>query len=54
MRAHNNEMPLDAKSSSDDVEAIVPLSRKAFKRALGGLYKDELVTFENGKTFLKK
>ena len=54
MKAHNNEMPLDAKSSSDDVEKIIPLSRKAFKRALGGLYKDGKVTFENGKTYLTK
>ena len=44
-------LPLDAKSSSEDVEKLLPLSRKAFKRALGGLYKDELVYFKDGKTY---
>lgn len=53
LKAHNNVLNLDAKSSSEEVESILPLSRKAFKRALGGLYKDELVYFENGKTYLK-
>jgi len=53
LKGHNGVMNLDAKSSSEDVEKILPLSRKAFKRALGGLYKDELVYFENGKTYLK-
>jgi predicted RNA-binding protein (virulence factor B family) len=47
-------MPLDAKSSSEEVERFLPLSRKACKRALGGLYKEEKIYFEDGKTFLKK
>ena len=47
-------MPLDAKSSSEDVEKILNMSRKAFKRALGGLYKDEAVYFKDNKTFLLK
>ena len=46
-------MPLDAKSSSEDVEKILNISRKAFKRALGGLYKDELIYFKDSKTYLK-
>lgn len=53
LKAHNNQFKLDAKSSSEEVEAILPLSRKAFKRALGGLYKDGLIYFEDGKTILK-
>lgn len=52
LRAHNNVMPLDAKSNSDDVERILSLSRKAFKRALGGLYKEDKVYFKDGKTYL--
>ncbi|MCR5786746.1 MAG: hypothetical protein K6G28_03525 [Acholeplasmatales bacterium] len=54
LKSHNDCMPLDAKSKSEDVEKLLPLSRKAFKRALGGLYKDEKVYFEDGKTYLKK
>jgi predicted RNA-binding protein (virulence factor B family) len=53
LKAHNNQMDLDSKSQSEDVERILKLSRKAFKRALGGLYKDEIIYFENGKTYLK-
>ncbi len=52
LKAHNNQMPLDAKSSSEDVLKILNMSRKAFKRALGGLYKDEVVYFKDNKTFL--
>ena len=54
LKSHNDTMPLDAKSSSEEVEKLLPLSRKAFKRALGGLYKEEKIYFEDGKTFLKK
>lgn len=54
LKAHNDQMPLDAKSSSEDVEKILNMSRKAFKRALGGLYKDEAVYFKDNKTFLLK
>lgn len=54
LNSHNGQMKIDAKSQSEEVERILPLSRKAFKRALGGLYKDGLVYFEDGKTFLKK
>ncbi len=53
LKGHNGVFKLDAKSSSEEVEAILPLSRKAFKRALGGLYKDGLIYFEDGKTILK-
>lgn len=53
LKGHNNQMPLDAKSSSEDVEKILNISRKAFKRALGGLYKDELIYFKDSKTYLK-
>jgi predicted RNA-binding protein (virulence factor B family) len=30
------------------------MSRKAFKRALGGLYKDQIVEFDEEKTYLKE
>ncbi len=53
LKAHNNQMPLDSKSSSEDVLKILNMSRKAFKRALGGLYKEEKVYFKDDKTFLK-
>ena len=47
-------MKLTAKSSSEEVEALLKLSRKAFKRAYGGLYKDHLIEFDENKTYLTK
>ena len=50
---HHGVMKLTAKSSAEEVEALLGMSRKAFKRAYGGLYKDELITFDDEKTILK-
>ena len=54
LKEHHGIMKLTAKSSSEDVEKIFNMSRKAFKRALGGLYKDMLVEFDEEKTYLKE
>lgn len=51
---HHGVMKLTAKSSSEEVEALLKLSRKAFKRAYGGLYKDHLIEFDENKTYLIK
>ncbi len=51
---HHYQMKLTAKSSSEDVFKILKMSRKAFKRAYGGLYKDNLIEFDEEKTWLKK
>lgn len=51
---HHYQMKLTAKSSSEDVFKALKMSRKAFKRAYGGLYKDELIEFDEEKTWLKK
>lgn len=45
-------IPLTAKSSSEDIAKYFEMSRKAFKRALGLLYKENKVKFENDKTIL--
>ncbi len=50
LEANGGKMKLDAKSSSEEIEAKIHLSRKAFKRALGGLYKDRVVDFKDGYT----
>lgn len=54
LKDHHGVMKLTAKSSSEDVEKTFNMSRKAFKRALGGLYKEELVEFDEDKTYLKE
>lgn len=54
MKRHDGEMSLTAKSSSEDVEATLKLSRKAFKRALGSLYKNHKVDCLEDKTVIVK
>ena len=54
MKNHNDSMPLTAKSSSEDVFKYLKMSRKAFKRAYGGLYKDHIIDFDDTKTFIVK
>ena len=52
LKEHHGIMKLTAKSSSEEVEKVFNMSRKAFKRALGGLYKDQIVEFDETKTYL--
>ncbi len=54
MKNHGGAMPLTAKSSSEDVFKYLKMSRKAFKRAYGGLYKDHLIEFDDTRTTLVK
>ena len=54
MNDHHGVMKLTAKSSSEDVEKTLKISRKAFKRAYGGLYKDHIIDFDDEKTFFVK
>jgi predicted RNA-binding protein (virulence factor B family) len=54
MKNHGGSMPLTAKSSSEDVFKYLKMSRKAFKRAYGGLYKDQIIEFDDNKTYFVK
>ncbi len=45
-------MTLTSKSSAEEIFKCFKISRKAFKRAYGGLYKDKLITFDENKTWL--
>lgn len=40
------------KSSADDINAAFHMSKSAFKRALGSLYKQNIVVLEKDKTYL--
>ena len=51
---HHGVMKITAKTSADIVEKELGLSRKAFKRAYGGLYKDRVIDFDEEKTFVIK
>lgn len=47
---HGNKMKLNNDSSPEDIMATFKLSKKAFKRALGNLYRQRLITFEGEYT----
>ncbi|MCR5647454.1 MAG: hypothetical protein K6F81_04165 [Acholeplasmatales bacterium] len=51
---HHGAMKITAKTSADVIEKELGLSRKAFKRAYGGLYKDRVIDFDEEKTFVVK
>lgn len=46
-------IPLDSDASPEDIKARFGLSKKAFKRALGRLYKERKIDFKDGTTILK-
>lgn len=49
---YNKTLNLTAKSSAGDIEMFFDMSRKAFKRALGLLYRDKKVIFTETQTIL--
>lgn len=54
LKEHNGKMNLTAKSSASEIEQVFHISRKAFKRAYGGLYKEHCIDFDENHTFLVK
>lgn len=48
----HQEVNLDASSSPEDIKKTFNMSKKAFKRAIGILYKQRRVVFQDGKTKL--
>lgn len=48
----NGSLPLTSKSTADEIIRFFKMSRKAFKRALGHLYKENLVKFDEDNTYL--
>ncbi|MFW5894816.1 MAG: S1 RNA-binding domain-containing protein [Bacillota bacterium] len=50
----NGEMPYTDKSDPDEIFKVFHMSKSAFKRALGNLYRQELVDLEKTRTVLKK
>lgn len=45
-------MPVTDKSPPEEIYRLFGVSKKAYKRAIGGLYKKRLITFENNGTKL--
>ena len=54
LNEHHGVMIITEKSSPELIEKTFGLSKKAFKRAYGGLYKDRIIDFDEEKTFLVK
>ncbi|WP_067836220.1 CvfB family protein [Amphibacillus sediminis] len=50
--AHNGTMPLDIKSSPELIQSTFNISKAAFKRAMGKLYKEGKIKQEDGLTLL--
>jgi uncharacterized protein len=44
LAAHGGALPLDDRSSPEAIQQALGMSKKTFKKAVGGLYKDGLVT----------
>jgi len=54
LKNNNGHMELTSKSSSEEIGKFFNLSRKAFKRALGSLYKDRTVQIVENVTILSE
>jgi len=54
LKAHKNFIPLTDKSDPNDVKRILGLSKKAFKRAVGHLYKQKLIDIRQDGIYLLK
>lgn len=47
LKKYKGFIPLNDKSSPDDIKYRLSMSKKAFKSAIGGLYKQKLITIED-------
>ena len=54
LKAHKNFVPLNDKSDPNDIKRILGLSKKAFKRAVGHLYKQKLIDIRQDGIYLVK
>ncbi|WP_440895555.1 CvfB family protein [Amphibacillus sp. Q70] len=52
LKQNDGEMPFDNQSDPDDIRTIFQMSKAAFKRAIGKLYKERRIKQEAGKTIL--
>ncbi|NVN91985.1 MAG: GntR family transcriptional regulator [Desulfuromonadales bacterium] len=43
LKAHNGLLPLSDKSTPEDIAGLLCMSKKSFKKAIGGLYKEGLI-----------
>lgn len=46
LRENDGFLPYHDKSEPDDITSVFNMSKKAFKKAIGGLYKDQVINIE--------
>ena len=46
LKDNSGFLPLHDKSSPEEIKEQLQMSKKAFKKAIGSLYKDRLITIE--------
>ena len=54
LKQNQGTIPYTAKTSAETVEEVFHMSRKAFKRALGDLYKKRKIYFDEENTYITK
>jgi predicted RNA-binding protein (virulence factor B family) len=54
MESHDMMMPYTDSTSPEIIQMVFKMSKSAFKRALGTLYKERLIAFDEDKTRLLK
>jgi predicted RNA-binding protein (virulence factor B family) len=54
LKAHNGNMKFTDKSDPESIRTVFNMSKSAFKRALGTLYKEKQIILEDDKTRLLK
>ena len=47
LKKNNVFLPLNDKSSPEAIRKELNISKSAFKRAIGNLYKEEIIVFQN-------
>ena len=54
IKQNGGSMPFTAKTNAEEIEEVFHMSRKAFKRAIGDLYKKRAIYFDEENTYLVK
>ena len=54
LKEHNGFLPLSDKSTPEMIKEILQMSKKLFKKAIGGLYRDEIIELKQDGIYLRK
>ena len=54
LKEHGGFLPLSDSSSPELIKERLQMSKKLFKKAIGGLYKDEIIAIQHDGIYLKK